>query len=486
MSGQIKKIAIIGRDLDAWVTAFFLKLVLDKAKNNFDIVLIDLGYELSEHDAYAVLPAYRILHQTLAANEDNLRRSALAKIYYGQKFSGWNPELPDFFHAYDRHGINFNGIDFFQYWMKARINGLKIPLDDFSLGVAAAKHRRHIPEIDETGFSHAAYGYHLSAREYVGAIARAATEAGVKRIDGEFKKANIIDDSIVSIELQDGSIIDADFYIDASGPESILINTLSDSNFESWDAWFHCDRIVSASSASLSTSTAFSQITAFSSGWCGMYSLANRTALHVLYSSKYADFNQVTEEIKKDIGVDVSGGVERKITCGILKRPWIGNCLAVGSTAAVLEPLDALQQYPLVISMVMLRQVFPGDTEYSNEREIYNKKMHLFIENLRDFQISHYKLNSRAEPFWVYLRNMEIPKALSEKISLFNDCGYISLREDETFQEENWTSIFNGHGLIPNFYSPLVDNISEDILMIEFKKILEEIKKRMNHFSAID
>lgn len=479
MNDQIKKIAIIGRDLDAWITAFFLKSVLDKSRSLYEITLIDLGTELTVHDVYAVLPSYKMLHTTLGANEEKLRKTAKAQLYFGQRFTGWNPELPDFFHAYDRHGVNFNGIDFFQYWMKARLNGMNVPLEDFSLGVAAAKHRRLVTGADETGLSHVAYGYHLSAKEYVDAITRAAIDVGVKQIAGKLKTVNSDNDKIVSVALQDGTVIDADFYIDASGSEAILISALSEDNFESWDHWFRCDRMITASYGPLSPFPAFSQITAFSSGWCGLYPLSNRTAVEAMYSSRDTEFLKVVEEVKTTLGADISGGTERKIQCGILKRPWIGNCVAIGSAAAVIEPLDALQQHSLVISMVMLKQLFPNSDEYRNERNIYNDKMHSFIDNLRNFQLAHYALNSRPEPFWSACRSVEPPVTLAEKIALFKNCGYVSIREDETFQEENWTSIFNGHGLQPDSYSPLVDNMRDDELINHFQKILGVIKKRI-------
>jgi tryptophan halogenase len=303
--------------------------------------------------------------------------------------------------------------------MKATLNGMKLPLEDFSLGVAAAKHRRFVADADESGFSHVAYGYHLSAYEYVNAIARAAIEVGVKRIDGQFKTVNRDNEKIVSVELQDGTVVEADFYIDASGPEAILISALSDNNFdnnfESWDHWFRCDRMITASSGPLSPTPAFSQITAFSSGWCGLYPLSNRTAIQALYSSRDTEFVKVVEEVKTSLGADISGGIERKIKCGMLKRAWIGNCLAIGSAAAVLEPLDALQQHSLVISMVMLKQLFPNSDEYGNETKIYNDKMYSFIANLRNFQLAHYTLNSRPEPFWVACRRVESPACWRKK-----------------------------------------------------------------------
>ncbi len=487
MSEQIKKVVVVGGGLDAWMTAFFLKSVLDKSRSTYDISLVDTGSDLCIHDFYAVLASYKMLHKTLGANDEKLRETAKANYCFAQRFTGWNPGLPEFFHAYDRHGINFNGVDFYQYWMKGYKNGLKMPLEDFSLGVAAAKHRRFIAGDDGSGFSHAAHGLHLSALEYTGALARAAVGVGVTRIEGQIKTVNTNDDeTIASIVLQDDAVIEADFYIDASGPDAVLIRALSDDPFEDWGHWYRCDRMITASVGPLSPKPAFAQTTAFSSGWCGLYPLAHRTAVQVLYSSVDTDRAKVTEEVRALTGVDVSDGKEREIKCGILKRSWIGNCLAVGSTAAVLEPLDALQQHPLVVCTVLLRQLFPASKEYTNERKIYNRSMHSFVGNLRNYQLAHYLLNSRDEPFWTACRNVQMPDVLTEKIDLFKESGYVSIREDETFQEENWLSLFHGHGLMPENYSPLVDNIPEDELIRNFQEILKTIKSRIASAPLID
>lgn len=485
MSDQIKKIAIVGRDLDAWITALFLKITLDQSRNRYDIVLVDLGTELTLHDFYAVLPSYRMLHQTLGANEEKLSQSAKSHIYYAQRFSGWNPQVPDFFHAYDRYGVNFNGVDFFQYWLKARMRGLKVPLEEFSLGVAAAKHRKLVPAVDDTGLSHAAYGLHLSAVEYVNAISRAATGMGIKRIAGKLKQINHEGENLVSLVLQDGNVINADFYIDASGSSSQLISALSSNNFESWRHWFHCDRMISASSNTLSPRPAYSQITACTNGWCGLYPLAHRTAVQALYSSRSTDFHRVVDNVRVSLGVNVADGVDQEIHCGILKRPWIGNCLAVGRAAATIEPLDALQQHPLVISLVLLRQFFPNGSEYTYERIAYNKRIYSFVECLRDFQLAHYHLSSRAEPFWQAVKSIEPPPTLSEKIALFKQTGYLSIREDETFQEENWLSLFSGHGLRPYSYTPLADNLADEVLISSLQKILGSIRERIDSYPLI-
>ena len=70
---------------------------------------------------------------------------------------------------------------------------------------------------------------------------------------------------------------------------------------------------------------------------------------------------------------------------------------------------------------------------------------------------------------------MEIPATLNEKFALFKARGRVAMQENETFQEESWTSIFVGHGLQPITYDPLVDNMPEHEQIEHFQKILKYI-----------
>lgn len=99
---------------------------------------------------------------------------------------------------------------------------------------------------------------------------------------------------------------------------------------------------------------------------------------------------------------------------------------------------------------------------------------------MRNFQLTHYLLNNRiGDAFWDGCRNQSPPASLAEKIRLFEHTGYVSIREFETFQEENWITLLNGHGIKPQGYHPLVDEIPEQDLMNQFVHLLKKVKHRV-------
>src|SRR5690606_7661557 len=119
--------------------------------------------------------AQQAFHRLLRLDENRLLRACSGLYVLGQRFSNWSGSGEPFLHAYDTHGTAFGHVDFFQFWLKARANGLKVPLEEFSLGAVAAKQGRFVVFNNSTEpFSNATYGYHLDAIPYLRAIGKTA------------------------------------------------------------------------------------------------------------------------------------------------------------------------------------------------------------------------------------------------------------------------------------------------------------------------
>lgn len=381
-------------------------------------------------------------------------------------------------HAYDTSGISLNHIDFLQYWLRARRRGLDVPLEEFSVGAAAAKNGRFLVFNESTAaFSNATYGYNLSAIPYLRAIGSTALEAGVRHSVGRRVTVEKDGPRISAVTIDKQSRVEADLFIDATGPERSLISQLDGPVFEDWSGWLPCDRIMVASAALLDPIPAFSQISAFRDGWVGMFPLLDRTALVGVYASDDLDEESMQLTLSALSGMRLTGDViVSSFKAGALKRHWAGNCVAVGETAVIQEPLDAVQLHLLHTGLSYLVSLFPVDREDMPEADIYNEKMMRYATGIRDFQIAHYKLNRRFdEPMWDEVRDRDVPEALARKLHLFESRGIISLDEEETFQQENWTSVFVGHGLIPKAYDPLVDLVPEQEQIAHFQKMLRFI-----------
>src|SRR5206468_7293439 len=112
--------------------------------------------------------------------------------------------------------------------------------------------------------------YHLDACAYSELVKQFALRLGVESVSAGVTNVDVSGDGICGIELADGTRISGDLYIDASGREALLIGQLTGAEFEAWDEWLPCDRLLAGSGPRLGRLPAFSQISAFSAGWVGL------------------------------------------------------------------------------------------------------------------------------------------------------------------------------------------------------------------------
>jgi tryptophan halogenase len=480
MSRPIDTVAVVGRDAAVWLSALGLQLAFGRI--GVKVKVVELPSLLSDVDVYVALPTLAALHRVLNLDHAQVLAACQGVYAMGQRFSNWSAGKAPFIHAYDTQPIGVNNVDMVQYWVKARSEGLAVEFDQFSLGASMARAGRVIldGDLSET-FSRPAHACQLSAFAYAGYMKQRAIRAGVSAVTGQLAGVAVEEDRIASVTLADGSTVEADLFVDATGAEAALIGALPGSGFESWSQWLACDRLLAASGPPLDPVPAFSEIGAFRAGWLGLYPLRDRTAVLASYDSRLVSDADMLEGAAVLSGLKLRGeAVVSAIAPGCRPRPWIGNCVAIGDGAITLDSLDALPLHVIHTGISRLVAMFPLEAERMVEARVYNAGMASHAGHMRDFQIAHYRLNQRREPFWERAREMEVPKALAYKLALFAGRGEIALYDDETFQAPNWTTIFIGHGLIPKTYAPQVDMLPRDEQIEQMQRMLrfvaEEVK----------
>ncbi len=489
MSDQIKKIVILGRDADAWLTALMSMLAFSRLNEGIEIELVELPTNITVHDSITTLPSMKALHDSLGLDERKLLNISSGMYSFGQRFSNWSGAAPPFIHAYDTQGAKINDVDFLQYWIKAQSLGLNVPLENFSLGAVAAKQGCFVLHNGNSrSFSSATKGYNFSALEYISTIAKSAKSLGVKHKQAPGVNLRKNDKGMLeALILPGGEEVQGDFFIDATGDQALLIKQMEDNNYESWKDWFIADKLLVAKANELKPLPAYSQVSAFSYGWVSICPLLGKSAVTAMFASEYGTEEDTINAISVISGMKMEDVVLTDFEAGKRKNAWVGNCLAVGESFAKLEPMDASQLRMLHLGLSNLVSLFPRTKNIMPESAVYNRKMNAYVENIRDFQSAHYKLNKRyREYFWARCRDIAEPESLQHKIELFSKTGKIARYEDETFFDENWAAIFVGHGLIPKSYSPLVDGIGEQEQIQHFQAMLKYIGELVGEMPSMD
>jgi tryptophan halogenase len=478
-------VVIVGADAPAWMAAAAFQRAVGAA--GVEVRVIELPTLLHPADAYSALPELAGFHHRLGLDEDLLFSLCKAVPVAGRRFSNWSGAAPPFIHGFDRAPPPAAGLGFSQLWIKGRQRGLRTDFENFSLASVAAKAGR-VPLGVGSAEMQAAFGYNLDAGAYSALLRHCTIGGGVKSKAATIADVEIEGDRITGIILNDGERVEADLFVDASGSRAALIGRMPGAEFESWREWLPCDRLLVASARGLKPLPAFSQISAFRQGWIGLFPLQDRTAMIAAYDSREMSDQALLDDLPALANMPVGGdAIVSDLSQGIRRRAWVGNCIAIGESAFALEPLDGTQLHILHYCISQLMALFPVEAGAFPEAELYDRILYRLAVNLRDFQLAHYKLNRRFDMrFWDRCRDTPVPETLQRKLDVFTARGRVPLYDDETFQEQDWESLFIGHGLMPLSYDPRVEAIPEQEHIAQVQARLNDIVGLVEAMPPVD
>lgn len=481
MADKPQRVVIVGRDAAAWLAAVAVQRAL--GRRGVSVTVLELPSHLADSDAYSAVPSLLTFHQLLGIDTERVIDACQGVPMVAERFANWARTAPPFLLAYDGVKSEAGEPEFLHYWLKAHNQGLRVPLEEFSLAAAAAKQGR----IPSSARVTVPYGYQFGANEYAGLLKHLSIASGIEHRSGQIRQAKIDGDQLQTVAWDDGEEYSADLFIDASGAEGVLIRWMPGAAFESWREWLPCDHSISASAPALSPLPAYSQCSAFRGGWVGVHPLQGRVAVTGAFAR-----NETLDETLMSLpilaGVKVAGDVVlRPFEAGLRPMPWIGNCVAIGAAAARLDPIDSLELHFLYICVARLMGDFPLEGLTGKHSEVYNAEITAHAASLRDFQSAHYRLNRRFdEPFWDRARTAAGPPSLDARLAAFRDSGKVALGDGETLSEASWAAMLVGHGLIPDRHDPAVNCKSDAEHMELIQKLLRDIAATVVAMPGVD
>ena len=102
------------------------------------------------------------------------------------------------------------------------------------------------------------------------------------------------------------------------------------------------------------------------------------------------------------------------------------------------------------------------------------------FEHIRDFFILHYRLTRRDDtPFWRERAALGLPESLAQRIAHYQATGRVVLRQPELFNDLDWFWIFEGMGVVPRDYDPLVDTVDYEQVkrVVPLEAVLARLKR---------
>lgn len=479
----IRNIVIVGGGSAGWMTAAALSRLL--TPQAVQITLIESEQIGTIGVGEATIPDVINFNAMLGISEQDFLRATNGTFKLGIEFVNWGRIGEAYFHPFGPHGVDMQGIDFHQFWMRYREANPSSAIETFSLSAIAAKQNKFaMPNNDPRSvLSQLRYAYHFDATAYARFLRGFAEERGAKRVEGKVIDTSLDSETgfIKSVTLESGAVIEGDLFFDCSGFRALLLGQALDVEFKGWAHWLPCDTAQTVACERTGPLLPYTKSTAKTAGWQWRIPTQHRTGNGHIYASDLIGEDAAIESLLGDLDGAAMGSPRKiKFRTGHRAKFWEKNCIAVGLSGGFLEPLESTSLFLIQEGISKFISLFPSADMPSAVRDEYNRQLGKKFEQVRDFIILHYKATQRDDSeFWNYCRNMSVPDSLTQKMVLFEEAGRIFRYEDELFTRPSWVAVMMGQNLMPKTVDPIVDSLNEQ----EIARSLVSMQTAMNNAS---
>jgi tryptophan 7-halogenase len=492
--GRIRKIAIVGGGTAGWTAAAVLARFLRPEHTRIELIeseeigIVGVGE--------ATVPLIQALNGLLGIPEGDFIRKTQGTCKLGIEFRDWARLGNTHFHFFGDFGAPIEGVAPHHHWLKLRALGDATAIGEYSFPYVAGKLGRFAPPATDPKSEAASYkyAYHFDAGLYALYLRANAEARGVVRREGKVVDVQLRagDGFIESVTMGDGTRVEADFFVDASGFRGLLIEQALHSGYEDWSHWLPCDRAVAVPCESAGDFTPYTISTAREAGWQWRIPLQHRTGNGYVYCSRFISDDEASATLLANLdGNALAEPRLLRFVTGHRRKFWNLNCIAVGLAAGFMEPLESTSIQLIQTAVARLVDLFPDLTFDPRITEEYNRITANEYARIRDFLILHYCATERDDtPLWSYCRSMALPESLQYKIDVFRASGRVPLYSEESYQEPSWVSIFLGQHVYPDRYDPVIDNIDDERLkrgMLQRRAAIRRTAERMpTHREFVD
>ena len=454
-ASPVRHIAIVGGGTAGWMSAALFARAIRPEECRITVVAPaeSRGIGVGE----ATIPTTNRLLRDLGIDEAEMMRRCDATWKLGVQFSDWVTPERDNWHPFGVCGAWIDGRDMFHYWFAERMRSqLRRPYHSWSLHWAAALAGKspHSSTVLSPISASGSYAFHLDAIAFASQLRERALRSGVVEVDGTVVSASLDSyGNIASIILESGQVLEADFFVDCSGFEAVLASQALADPIIDWNEQLLCDRAVTTKISGGRVIPPYTRSQALSAGWMWRIPLAEHTGFGYVYSSAFLSDAAAWDELREATHATIDDQVEpRYLSMRPARRTqvWNRNVLAVGLSAAFIEPLESSGLHLTQISIERFLEAFSLTTSQDASRRAYNEQMTLVFDEVRDFVQLHYHLSQRDEdPYWNAARNAPISDALRHRLALYNESGMLDALHPDAFPKTSYYHLLTGNGKYP-------------------------------------
>jgi tryptophan 7-halogenase len=365
------KICIVGGGTSGWWTAGYL----EKNFPEFDITLIESDTIQKIGVGESTLPQIRVFFEEMGIAESDWMDRCNAIHKFGNIKQGWvenDAEFPFTFW--------YNNNNVFDDWVAEYHKGNK------------KKTQINNDLYNKEGWR--AYAYHLDA-ELAGSVVKDSCTR-VKHI-------------IATLELS--NIPQADLYIDCTGFSRKFIKDNTEITLE-----HHLiDSAIVCPYTFEKDFPPYTKSIARPAGWQFIIGLQHRIGTGYCYSSQHiSDQNAMEQFLEFNKHRTPFMGKQPKVikwTPSVLKNPWSGNTVAIGTSSGFIDPLESNALFMTQFQITSLAKCI----KRGSSKEAYNRLTTKVWRDISNYILHHYMLSNRDDTdFWKYYKNFDVKKSLWE------------------------------------------------------------------------
>jgi Tryptophan halogenase len=492
----IQKILVVGGGTAGWLAALYLNKALPKVRievvESQDIPPIGVGE--------STVPTLKNTLKFLDIDEAEFIKETGGSYKLGIRFESWQlPHEHSFFHPFfpsdsklvtpyltDFSPVSGAGFDKGHYWLKAlyenhdigRYDDVCHPIVHFCKKYQSPKYK----SVENT--KDLKYAYHIDAAKFARYMRKLCKHRGVKHYFATVTDVEINEsqDKIIGVRLDKHKLLKADFFVDCSGFNRILIGKALGVPFLSDDKSLFCNAAVAIQCQHnprwKGEIPAYTTSRALSSGWMWDVPLQERSGAGYVFSSKHLSFEEAENELRYQLrkrGVGVHHEVKYlQFKVGRNAFFWKGNCLSLGLSSMFIEPLEATSILLIELQLGTFLSFFPDMEFQPTLARAYNYKITEFYEEIRDFIVMHYILSDRTDSnFWKDVKYLTmIPDSLAIKLETFKQMlPGLENFQSKLFPSTSYTCILAGMNKLPVKYLPILKNIPDHY---SYKELLKD------------
>lgn len=461
-TGKPGKIVIVGGGTAGWMAANLLTCQWPDTEiwlvESQQIGIIGVGEGSTPH--------LKLFFDAIGVADAQWMPRCNATYKTGITFENWSAMagFESYFHPFAAQTDDVFTVPHFFSNIKARMQGYNVNAhpDNYFLETYLARHNLGPLPAEAFPFG-VAYGYHFDSALLGQFLADYAQSKGVQRIFGKVTGVTVRNNGdLEAVTLNDGVVIQADFFIDCSGFDGLLIQKALNVRFNSFKDNLFNDAAVVLPGPQPEILPVATKATALSNGWAWQIPLRNRFGNGYVYSSDYINPDQAETELRQHLDLLESHVEARhlKMKVGRVEKHWHKNCLAVGLSQGFIEPLEATAIALAFNTIAQFIRYFQQG-QFSNQFEsAFNADINSRFDSIRDYVVCHYKVNQRTDSdYWRdNAANPNISDTLARILTLWQHSQDFAadLHKYQLFgsyQPKSWACLLAGYGVFPKIYS---------------------------------